>query len=222
MVLNLSNDPSEFIEKIDAIAPFSFKNITEEDLNRLKSYKNINILNEAKTESKNIDDFLKNLKPKIKLEKISKKNSDRSSQLIAKTNQFKLNSKIFSPKNLLSRKEKCIPISFEDKFQNYGVIGVVVYNIDLKKKTLIIENWVMSCRVFSRRIEHYLIDFLIKKLKEQKCTFIAFKIEITNKNLYLQNFIKELGIKLDKKDANYLINFKKVMNYKKNYIVKVK
>ena len=80
----------------------------------------------------------------------------------------------------------------------------------------------MSCRVFSRRIEHYLIDFLIKKLKEQKCTFIAFKIEITNKNLYLQNFIKELGIKLDKKDANYLINFKKVMNYKKNYILKVK
>ena len=80
----------------------------------------------------------------------------------------------------------------------------------------------MSCRVFSRRIEHYLIDFLIKKLKEKKCIFIAFKIEITNKNLYLQNFIKELGIKLDKKDANYLINFKKVMNYKKNYIVKVK
>ena len=45
--------------------------------------------------------FLKSLKAKITLEKINKVNCERSSQLIAKTNQFKLNSKLFSPKNLL-------------------------------------------------------------------------------------------------------------------------
>ena len=222
MVVNMSDDPSEFIEKIESIAPFSFRNITKEDFSRLKSYQNINLFNKEKSESKNIDVFLKNLKPQIKFEKISKNNCDRSSQLIGKTNQFKLNSKIFSSKNLLAKKEKCIPISFKDKFQHYGVIGVIVYNLNLKTKTLNIENWVMSCRVFSRRIEYYIIDFLIKKLKEKKCTFIAFKIEITNKNLYLQNFIKELGIKLNKKDTNYLVNFNKIMNIKKHHIAKMK
>ena len=222
MVVNMCDDPSEFIEKIESIAPFYFKNITKEDFTRIKSYKSIGLLNQEKSQSKNIDDFLKNLKPKIKFEKITKDNCVRSSQLIGKTNQFKLNSKIFSSKNLLSRGEKCMPISFEDKFQNYGIIGVIVYSLHPKTKTLIIENWVMSCRVFSRRIENYIINFIIKKLKDKKYNFIKFNFEITGKNLYLQNFIEELGIKLNKKNNNYLVHFNDIVSKKKNYIINIK
>jgi FkbH-like protein len=222
MVVNMCDDPSEFIEKIESIAPFYFKNITKEDFTRIKSYKSIGLLNQEKSQSKNIDDFLKNLKPKIKFEKINKDNCVRSSQLIGKTNQFKLNSKIFSSKNLLLRGEKCMPISFEDKFQNYGIIGVIVYSLHPKTKTLIIENWVMSCRVFSRRIENYIINFIIKKLKDKKYNFIKFNFEITGKNLYLQNFIEELGIKLNKKNNNYLVHFNDIVNKKKNYIINIK
>ena len=218
MTINMSDDPSEFIEKVESIGAFYFKNLTKEDINRAKSYKKITLLNEEKSKSKNLDQFLKNLKPKIFLEKINKKNCDRSSQLIAKTNQFKFNSKTFSAKNLLSRGTECVPISFEDKFQNYGIIGVIVYHYDLKSKILNIENWVMSCRVFSRRIENYIIDFLIERLKVKKCKFIGFNLEITKKNLYLQNFIKELGIKLNNKNSSYVINFNKIIK-KKNFII---
>ena len=218
MVVNMNDDPSEFIEKIESISPFYFKNITTEDINRIKSYKNINLLNEEKSKSKNINDFLKNLKPKILLEKINVNNCNRSLQLLGKTNQFRLNSKIFSLKNLLSKKNNSMIISFEDKFQNYGIIGVIVYNLDNEVKTLNIENWVMSCRVFSRRIENFMMDYLVNKLKGGKYKSIAFRFDITDKNLYLQNFINEIGIKLKKKDTNYLINTSKIVNNKKSYI----
>ena len=59
MVVNMSGDPSEFIDKIESIAPFYFKNITKEDSTRIKSYKSIGLLNQEKSQSKNIDDFLK-------------------------------------------------------------------------------------------------------------------------------------------------------------------
>ena len=218
MVINLNDDPSEFVEKIESVAPFYFKNITKEDFNRVNSYRKITLFNTKRSESKNLDGFLKSLKAKITLEKINKVNCERSSQLIAKTNQFKLNSKLFSPKNLLFKKEKCIPISFKDKFQNYGIIGVFVYSINKKLKTLFIENWVMSCRVFSRRIENYIIDYLKDKSLRQKCDFIGFNFNITKKNLYLQNFLKELGIKLNKNNSSYLIKLNKIKNSKKNYI----
>tara|TARA_B100000795_G_C22389679_1_gene282881 strand:+ start:165 stop:500 length:336 start_codon:yes stop_codon:yes gene_type:complete len=110
-----------------------------------------------------------------------------------------------------------MPISFEDKFQNYGIIGVIVYSLHSKTKALIIENWVMSCRVFSRRIENYIINFFIKKLKDKKYNFIKFNFEITEKNLYLQNFIGELGIKLNKKNNNYFVHFNDIINKKKLY-----
>jgi len=219
MVLNMDDDPSEFVEKIESVAPFYFKNITKEDFNRINSYKSINLLNEEKSKNKNIDDFLKNLKPKIILDKINNNNCDRSAQLLSKTNQFRLNSKIFSSKNLLLKKKNCIVISFEDKFQNYGIISIIVYDHNIKTKTLNIENWVMSCRVFSRRIENYMIDYLINKLKEDKFKFIAFRFEITNKNLYLQNFIEKIGIKLKINKDNYLVNTNKILNNKKNYII---
>lgn len=222
IVVNMSDDPSEFIEKIESIAPFYFKNITSEDLNRGESYKNINLLDEEKSKSKNINDFLKNLKPKILLEKINDKNSNRSIQLLNKTNQFRLNLKTFSSKNLILNKKNCLVISFEDKFQNYGIISVLIYNFDIKKKALNIENWVMSCRVFSRRIENYMIDHLLNKLKQKHCKYFTFKFEITNKNLYLQNFIAGLGIKLNKKNPNYMINIDKIMNKQENYIIQKK
>ena len=66
-----------------------------------------------------------------------------------------------------------------------------------------------------------MINYLINKLKKDKLQSIAFKFEITNKNLYMQNFIEKIGIKLKKKNDNYLINTNKILNNEKNYITRV-
>jgi len=219
MVINLSEDPSEFIKKLELITPFYFKNITEEDINRSLSYKKISILKEQESTATNLEEFLKELKPKIFFEKINKSNSERSSQLIAKTNQFKFNSNLYSPKELLGIKNRLIPIRFKDKLQNYGIIGVLIYKIDRKLKSLNIENWVMSCRVFSRRIEHYILNHLIKISNKNKCDMIGFNFEKTKKNLYLQNFLTEIGIKLNKNKDYYGVKVNKIIIKKKSYIL---
>ena len=56
----------------------------------------------------------------------------------------------------------------------YGIIGVAVLSDRKKDRALEIENWVLSCRVFSRRIENYIIDHLIKKAKKTKYNKIKF------------------------------------------------
>ena len=137
MVINLTGDPSEFIKKIELISPFYFKNITKEDINRSVSYKKTTIIKNQRLETTNLEEFLKGLKPEIFFEKLDKNNIQRSSQLIAKTNQFKFNSNLYSSTELLEIKDQKISIiRFKDKIQNYGIIGVLIYRIDRKLKTL--------------------------------------------------------------------------------------
>ena len=75
----------------------------------------------------------------------------------------------------------------------------------------------MSCRVFSRRIEHYLLNDLVKKSIKNKCKAISFKFEKTKRNLYLQTFLQEIGVKLEKREGLYHIEINKIVNKKKNY-----
>jgi FkbH-like protein len=218
-VINLDpSNPSEYLNKIESYNLFYFKNTTVEDLDRKKSYKKIAEYKKIESNVTDIDKFLKGLNPKLSLNSINKKNSTRSSQLLAKTNQFKFNSKIFSEEELIKIKKRTLVISFKDDIQNYGIIGVVVFNIENKKKIIEIENFVLSCRVFSRRIENFILGLLVKKAKQSKCTQLYFKFDLTKKNFYLQEFLKEIGIIITKKKNEYKIDISSIINNKKQYI----
>jgi len=218
-VINVdSAEPSEYIKNIESYNLFYFKNSTKEDINRAASYKKIKKYNEIKSNTNDLEKFLKELKPKISLEKINKTNVNRSAQLLAKTNQFKFNSKTYSEKELIKSKNQAIIISFRDKIQNYGIIGVLVFSIKKKDRIVEIENWVMSCRVFSRRIENYIMDYLIKLAKKKKYNKINFKFDKTKKNIYLQEFFKKLQIKIEKNKKYYSNKVEEIKNYERNYM----
>ena len=55
---------------------------------------------------------------------VNKSNVSRSAQLLAKTNQFKFNSKIYTEKELLKLRNQTIVISFKATLQNYGIIAI--------------------------------------------------------------------------------------------------
>ena len=173
---------------------------------------------ENKTASSNIEDFLSDLRPKLEFNNINNKSVTRANQLLGKTNQFKFNSTIFSEKELLKIKDRTIVLSFQDKFQNYGIIGILIYELNKKNKIFVIKNWVMSCRVFSRRIEDFIINFLIRMAKKNNCKTLGFNFTITPKNIYLQNFLKQLNFKISDKKNEYHVKISNLKNTKKSFI----
>jgi len=203
-VVHLGEDPTTFVERVENEAFFYFGNLTKDDKNRVKNYKSIVKINKIfsqKNPKNNIDSFLDSLKTKINLVKISQNNVERCHQLLSKTNQFKINSNIINPKKLLSNSYESLVVSLSDKFQNYGIISFLFYKLNAKTRTLEINNWVMSCRVFSRRVEYFIIEYLLKKVYQNKVKFISFNLEITKKNSYLINFLNELfNIDIKKND----------------------
>ncbi len=201
-VINMSGDPYNFINLLDRPSLFSFSKVTKEDKARIKSYKFKRNFDKQLKKTKNIDSFLKSLNPKINLKKIDKDNSERVLQLFGKTNQFKFNKKIFNMKYLNQNRSDFIVVEFKDKFQNYGVMSSISLKKNIKSKSLEIVNWVLSCRIFSRKIENYLLKKIIKDAKLNNLKYLNFKFINSGKNHYLINFLDQVGIKV-KNNGNY-------------------
>jgi FkbH-like protein len=124
-------------------------------------------------------------------------------QLFNKTNQFNFtlnrykNSEL---KKIINDKKYDIKLfDLKDKYGNHGIIGT--YVIIKKKNSVEIIDLVLSCRVFNRYVEEYVILSIIKKYKDKK------KITIKYLNTHLNNkliptFLKKNYFKLETKKNN--------------------
>src|SRR5208283_5681131 len=117
----------------------------------------------------------------------------RPLELINKTNQFNLNGHRMGEgewRCLLERTDTIVAVaSYEDKFGPLGKIAVLVGSQAGAKAT--VSHWVMSCRAFSRRIEHHMLDGLFRHSNADE---IEFDFQRTEKNQPLQEFFKAVSI----------------------------
>jgi FkbH-like protein len=113
----------------------------------------------------------------------------RALELVNKTNQFNLNGKRYTEaawqKYILDPTSFLMMVSYKDKFGPLGKIAVIVGRGD---KRLNVDMWVMSCRAFSRGIEHRCLEELFAK-------FDVDEIELdylqTERNSPLTQFLTE-------------------------------
>ena len=77
--------------------------------------------------------------------------------------------------------------SYRDKYGPLGKIAVIAGRKE--RRTLHVDTWVMSCRAFSRRIEHHCIEELFERHEIEE---IVFYFEWTPQNGPIQEFLAEL------------------------------
>jgi FkbH-like protein len=191
MVVDLPQDPADYIRELDKLNAFCVQRITNEDLGRSQSYQ----ARKKITKLENTDDamsvFLQNLQSEIVIEQFGGSTLDRVIQLLGKTNQFNLTQKRYSAEELKDKSIDVIIARLRDRVQDYGIVSVVVTKRN--KEYLEIDNWVMSCRVFSRRLEYAIQEILIKKSKQTGCQFIHLEHKVTDRNGILTDVIRNIG-----------------------------
>jgi len=115
----------------------------------------------------------------------------RAFELINKTNQFNLNGRRLSESEWLSSLQDpaafVLTASYEDKYGPLGKVAVVMGKTVGRK--VYVNTWVMSCRAFSRRIEHQCLKYMFDKLDADE---IVFAYEATPRNGPIQDFFAEL------------------------------
>jgi FkbH-like protein len=178
-ILEIKNiDPLHYINQL-LICPLSINNnVLESDLQKHKQYTLQTEYENQKSSIGNLNDFYFSLNTFITFKYIDDTSFKRSLQLILKTNQFNLNKYIFNEEEFGNYLNNNIGIILEytDKFTNFDQVGVI-----LLKETdneIIIDNIILSCRVFNR-------DF-------EKCIFILIKkiLHFRQKNICVGNLLK--------------------------------
>ena len=111
---------------------------------------------------------------------------------------------------LIDKKKFLNIFSLKDKFGDHGIIGLVLYCV--KKKKLIITDFILSCRIISRKIEEYIILKLLEKNKKNEIDLLHIPTE-KNKML-IKKFLSENNFQ--KKNDKKLL---KELSCKKNMMI---
>jgi FkbH-like protein len=116
----------------------------------------------------------------------------RAFQLLNKTNQFNLNGLRLSEADWAGiladdKRSFVVKVHYSDRYGPLGNIAVIVGELDDGKTT--VHHWVMSCRAFSRRIEHRCLWFLMERFD---ATEVLLRFQPTPRNGPLQEFLTAL------------------------------
>jgi FkbH-like protein len=146
---------------------------------------------ETKSNGQVSEDFLRAAGAEITLSFAKDPLDPRALELVNKTNQFNLNGRRYAEKEwqdfVHDAGTVLIVVSYKDKYGPLGKIAVLAGRVDGSVLTL--DAWVMSCRAFSRRIEHRCLEELFARfgLKEIVCDFVA-----TAKNGPTREFLRDV------------------------------
>lgn len=219
IVPDFPEDTAEFEEFIINIYREYFLSIksTEEDKKKTEMYKqNFNREREMQS-SDSFENFLKNLKTRIKIWQAKEEDIERAAQLTQKTNQFNLTTKRYLSSDIQnfikSTNHDVYVASVEDKFGDNGKVAVLIIEKN-NDNTVEIDTFLMSCRVMGRFIEEQFIDFIEDKYKKQGYEKIISNYYPTTKNKPVKDLFEDLGYIVANNDEagnkKYEINLDKV------------
>ncbi len=170
---------------------FGKHTISSEDSIRTESLRNSAAFALAQGDLGSPEAFLESIEPVLEFSFQKEPPDPRVLELLNKTNQFNLNGYRFTEADwqsyLLSPETFVQVISYRDKFGPLGKIAVATGRKN--KGSLILDRWVMSCRAFSRRIEHCALYKLFERFEAEE---IQFDFVATSRNTPLQQFFKDL------------------------------
>ncbi len=164
--------------------------IAEEDTLRIESIRRAHSDGAATTFTAGTD-FLDQAEAEVTFNFTRTPPDPRALELVNKTNQFNLNGVRHTEASwhrLLSDPDAFLMLaSYRDKFGPLGKIAVLAGSV--RGSRLSVSTWVMSCRAFSRRIEHRCLAELLGRFDPAA---VVFDYQQTERNGPLRDFLGEI------------------------------
>lgn len=204
MVPELPEDPSDYITILDRACAFETVSFSEEDKIRARMYKDNAQRKELQCKFSDITEYLKSLDMEVTVGDVDDFHIKRMSQLINKSNQFHLTGTRYTVSELemLNADSNSVIRYFKlkDRFGDNGLISVIILKCD--NATLLIDTWVMSCRVLSRGMEEFTCIEMISIAREQGCKKILGCYVPSKKNQLVASLYERLGFEKCREDEN--------------------
>ncbi len=166
--IQVGEDPAGHTEAVLRDGWFGLRELTAEDRTRGEKYR-------QEIERKNfldnfdsLGDYLRELKVTVRLAGVGEPEISRVSQLTLRTNQFNMTTRRLQRSDVRSLLSEpgtdVLAIHAADRFGDHGLVGAVF--LRRTDRDLYIDNFLLSCRVFSRGIEQGCLAAILDHARE--------------------------------------------------------
>ncbi|MCG6538702.1 HAD-IIIC family phosphatase [Pseudomonas sp. KSR10] len=167
-VPELPDDVADYPARVAAAGYFEAVSFTSDDATRGRNYALNAERKAAMSQATDMEGYLRGLEMVLTATPIGTAELARSTQLINKTNQFNLTTRRYSEAEVEriagDPRSVTLAIRLADKFGDNGLISVVLARPDASvgADELLIDSWLMSCRVLGRQVEDAVLEVLAR------------------------------------------------------------
>lgn len=206
-VPELPKDPALWLDFLQRKNYFETASYTGSGSDRTKLYQREFKRKSHQQSFETIDDYLQNLMMEGRAKAFEPVKYPRIAQLTQRTNQFNLRTVRYTEDDIkrLAEDKGFITLYYtlKDKFGDYGLVSVVILK-KTSEKELFVDTWLMSCRVFKRGMEEFVMNHVVQTAKENGFETISSQYIPTKKNQMVKDIYEAMGFNRDGENLFHL------------------
>jgi FkbH-like protein len=197
-VPEVPDDPALVPRVLADAGYFEALSITPEDLERGRLYQSNLARETLRASVTDMDSYLRDLQMKLVWSRFDTTGLARTTQLINKTNQFNLTTRRYSEDEVAAVMNDPAAFGLQlrllDRFGDNGIIGIVIgRRVADDATTVIIDTWLMSCRVLGRGVEAATLALVVSAAQTLGATRLIGEYLPTKKNGMVREHFPKLG-----------------------------
>ena len=198
-VPELPDDVADYPARIAAAGYFEAVSFTSDDATRGRHYALNAERKAAMSQATDMEGYLRGLEMVLTATPIGAAELTRCTQLINKTNQFNLTTRRYSEAEVerIARDPRAVTLAIRlaDKFGDNGLISVVLARPDdaMAEDELLVDSWLMSCRVLGRQVEEAVLDVLVEVASAARYRALIGEYRPTERNSMVAEHYPRLG-----------------------------
>lgn len=202
-VPELPADPSLYARTLLNAGYFESISFSKEDAERASQYQANAKRAELSSGARDMNEFLTSLDMSLVVGDFDPVSVPRVAQLVNKTNQFNVTTTRYTQAQVeaMAREDSYVRLQARlvDRFGDNGLITVFVGR--QSGDELLVENWLMSCRVLGRRVEEGLLHQAVLAAKARGIRSLVGRYVPSAKNAMVRDLFSRLGFAADGADG---------------------
>ena len=204
-VPEIADDPADYSRALADAGYFESLAFTGEDRDRTSLYRSNRDRQVLKDQAADLPAYLRGLDMHLIARPFDDLGKQRIVQLINKSNQFNLTSRRYSDAEVTAvmADPSAFGLQFRltDRFGDNGVIAIVIGRLTAGTE-VVIDTWLMSCRVLGRQVEQATLDFVVEQARTLGAARLVGEYIPTAKNGMVKDHYAKLGFMLCAEDGS--------------------
>ena len=202
-VPEVSDDPTGYPVALSDGGYFEGLSVTEEDRERTSQYQGNKARDALKAAVTDLPSYLRGLEMELIWRRFDKIGQQRIVQLINKSNQFNLTTRRYTDDDIVAVMADSnafgLQLRLTDRFGDNGIIAIVIGRLQ-PNQDLLIDTWLMSCRVLGRQVEPTTLNLIAREAAKMGAKRLVGEYIPTKKNAMVKDHYARLGFTVMESD----------------------